>query len=222
MFLKYHEYHITKIISESVDNSDLFKYIEENFDLEEINESFLSKVGDAIKTTVNSIYKGSKFTINFTKVEMLGVKLKKAMIEKAKIESDKIKRVNQLENRKESMSATNNEKGIESIDNSIADIEKITEIKLNALQDAIEALIEKINAIADNADSSYISKVASLVKANASYKASMEMLKYVTVDEKETLKKEIQLKKETVEELEQKVKDEEAKIKAEKEAEKEF
>lgn len=218
MFLKYHEYHITKIISESVDNSDLFEYIEENFDLEEINESFLSKVGDAIKSTVNSVYKGTKFTINFTKVEMLGVKLKKAMVEKSKLESNKIKRVNQLENRKEALAARGDVDKIESIDNSIADIEKISEIKLNTIQDAIEALIEKINAIADNADSSYISKVASLVKANASYKASMEMLKYVTADEKETLKKEIQLKKETVEELEQKIKDEEEKIKTEKES----
>jgi hypothetical protein len=218
MFLKYHEYHITKIISESVDNSDLFEYIEENFDLEEINESFLSKVGDGIKSTVNSVYKGTKFTINFTKVEMLGVKLKKAMVEKSKLESNKIKRVNQLENRKEALAARGDVDKIESIDNSIADIEKISEIKLNTIQDAIEALIEKINAIADNADSSYISKVASLVKANASYKASMEMLKYVTADEKETLKKEIQLKKETVEELEQKIKDEEEKVKAEKES----
>jgi hypothetical protein len=146
------------------------------------------------------------------------VKLKKAMIEKAKIESDKIKRVNQLENRKEALAAKGEDKQIESIDNSIADIEKISEIKLNAIQNTIEALIEKINIIADNADSSYISKVANLAKANASYKASMEMLKYVTANEKETLKKEIKLKKETVEELEQKIKDEEEKIKAEKES----
>lgn len=218
MFLKYHEYHIKKIISESIDNSNLFEYIEENFDLEEIDESILSKIGDAIKSTVNTVYKGSKFAVNFTQVEILGVKLKKAMIEKAKLESNTIKRINQLENRKEALAARGDVDKIESIDNSIADIEKISEIKLNTIQDAIEALIEKINTIADNADSSYISKVASLVKANASYKASMELLKYVTAGEKETLKKEIQLKKETVEELEQKIKDEEEKIKAKKES----
>lgn len=210
-YLKFHEFHLNKLLN-SNNYDSLYEYMEfNNIELEDLSESVWQKIKDG----ASSLGTSTKQLAQAIKIKMLGSKLKKTLINKASIEADAITKINQLENRKEEYQAKGLNDRIEALDNSIADIRKISEVKANSLSDMADSIIEQINTIADTSESTYVQNNAQLVKAKAKYEASKKMLDWVAFGEKETLKKDLENKEIVISTLEDKISKEEQTMKDE-------